>query len=324
MQKQKRYLSIDEQIELLSSKGLRIPSPKSAKQYLTNIGYYKLINGYKKPFIVKQNGITRFIDEASINDLYHLYFFDKNLRELLLRNLNSIEISIKSKMIDYITKNFGVTENDYLNPCFYKSNSKKPFIDIQSGILNTIQKQKGKQSSIRHYAKNYGYYPFWCVANVLTFGELCHLYSVMKQPDQYEISKNFKVKAEWLESAMIIMQLFRNACAHNEIIYCFKTFAFHLNQSEWSDLYSTFNIKINPTTGKYESGTNDLLCIFFIFKLILDQGDFNTFISQYKSIQENLKKKVTPQVYKRIESIIGIPNSFDKLTTMTRVLNNKK
>jgi len=51
--KAKKFLSVDEQIHLLKSKGLLIPSVKIATEYLNSIGYYKLVNGYKKPFIIK-------------------------------------------------------------------------------------------------------------------------------------------------------------------------------------------------------------------------------------------------------------------------------
>jgi abortive infection bacteriophage resistance protein len=288
-------------------------------KYLSDIGYYKLINGYKKPFIEKsQNGCNKFIDSTSITDLYYLYCFDKGLRELLLRYLNSVEVSIKAKMAEHMSKNFGIKENDYLNPNNYKTNQHKPFIDIQTKVLSAIKEQVDKQNAIRHYSKNYGYFPFWVVSNILTFGHICHLYSKMKQPDQYCISKNFNVKAEWLESAMIVMQLFRNACAHNEIVYSFKTVAYSLNQNEWNDLYKTFNISKDPKTGKYEKGVNDLLAIFFIFKLVLDKAEFLTFISQFESIRNKLKSKVNAKVYERIVELMAIPNDIEKVKNMKR------
>ena len=53
----KPYLTIDEQMKVLTDmKGLIVSDEKSAKEMLTDIGYFSLIGGYKRSFI---NPMTR-------------------------------------------------------------------------------------------------------------------------------------------------------------------------------------------------------------------------------------------------------------------------
>ncbi len=318
-----KYLNIEEQIEHLLDKGLLIPSKKLAKKYLQDIGYYKLINGYRTPFLtsIMENGQTyeKYCKNTTIDDLYHLYQFDQALKSLILKNISSIEVMVKSRMSDVISSKYGIKESEYLLATNFKqdnNNSKsKKFIDIQCEILKTINNQKNKHNAIKWYTKNYGYYPFWVVSNILTLGTISQLYSIMKQPDQYNISNTFGIKSKLFESMLMIMQLFRNACAHNEIVYNLRTFC-SLSQKDIKHIYNQFSIKINTKSGKYQKGTNDLFALIIIFKLLLSKGHFTEFISQLKSLLNNLKKKIDNNKYLYILDTMGIVGDLDILKNM--------
>ena len=59
----KPYLTIDEQMKVLTDmKGLIVSDEKSAKDMLTDIGYFSLIGGYKRSFI---NPMTRKYEYCS-------------------------------------------------------------------------------------------------------------------------------------------------------------------------------------------------------------------------------------------------------------------
>jgi len=318
MTKEIKYFTVKEQIEHLKSKGLVIPSTKNARRYLRDIGYYVLINGYKRPFTITQpDGIKEYVRNTSIDDLYHLYFFDKSLRELLLRNLNTIEVTVKARMSDLISRKYGVRDSEYLNPANFKpddtspKSKRLPFIDLHAQIQETISRQKGKHKSVQHYSKNYGFYPFWVVANILSFGTIGHLYAKLKQPDQNEIALSFGIKPDLLESALIVMHLFRNVCAHNEVTYNYRT-RYSIKQKEIEDIYKLLKIK-KDEHGKYIHGVNDLFCIMILLKLMLPDGFFSNFFNQFKSIINNLKKKVAPATFQSIIYAMGLPKNYEKL-----------
>ena len=79
-----KYLNIDEQIELLKTKKLNFKDEKKARIVLQTIGYYKLINAYKIPFMHTVNGKREYLNNVYFEDLYNLYEFDRKLNQLFL------------------------------------------------------------------------------------------------------------------------------------------------------------------------------------------------------------------------------------------------
>lgn len=318
--KEKRYLSVEEQLELLKSKSLVIQSSKLAIKYLQDIGYYKLINGYKRPFMFKdKDGKSMFLQGTSINDLYHLYKFDQNLKNLIFKNILIFEVMVKSRMSELISRKYGIKEICYLNPKNFKPDSKrqkgKKISEICDDILQNIHLQNGKHKAITHYANNYGYYPFWVVSNILTLGTTSLLYTKMLQPDQYEISNTFGLKSKTLESILMILQLFRNACAHDEVIYNYKTIR-SLSQKDQIKLFDDLKITKNAATGRYMYGINDVLAVVICFKLVLNKTDFNEFITQLKPLLKKLKSQINDSMYQNVIEQMGFCDNiniiFDK------------
>jgi abortive infection bacteriophage resistance protein len=87
----KPFLTIEQQIHMLrEDKRLLIADEDFAAECLKSIGYFALIGGYKAPFKDLTTGLyktgTRF------EDIFALYEFDENLRELFLREtlINSV------------------------------------------------------------------------------------------------------------------------------------------------------------------------------------------------------------------------------------------
>ena len=99
----KPWKSIDEQVEILHSRGLQIDDGERAKRYLRRLGYYRL-GGYWYPFRQfrkTDNGQTAdlrsddFIEGSRFDDLITLYVFDKKLRLLALDALERIEMALR-------------------------------------------------------------------------------------------------------------------------------------------------------------------------------------------------------------------------------------
>lgn len=70
-------MTIDEQINFLKTeKNLKFKSEKLAKRVLQEVGYYKLINAYKIPFVANNGANNQYIDGVYFEDIYNLYKFD--------------------------------------------------------------------------------------------------------------------------------------------------------------------------------------------------------------------------------------------------------
>lgn len=93
-----RFRTYDQQIDILKNqKGLIISDETITKESLINIGYFSLIGGYKYPF---KNPMTRKYINTTFEDIYALYKFDRELRELTFKYLCEVEMKIRQVMAD--------------------------------------------------------------------------------------------------------------------------------------------------------------------------------------------------------------------------------
>lgn len=98
----KPHKTYTEQVQLLESRGIIIDDKEFAEQFLSNVNYYKL-SGYFKFFEKEDN----FFHKTHIQEIIDLYYFDRELRNYLMKLIEKIEISLKTKIAYTIGKNYG-------------------------------------------------------------------------------------------------------------------------------------------------------------------------------------------------------------------------
>lgn len=135
----KQFLTYDEQITFLEEKkGLMISDKEYAKKILLKIGYFPLINGYKEVF--KQSINDQFQKGTTFKDIYELYSFDNELRNIFLKYILMAERNIKSSLSYHFCKEYGDLQSDYLSVNNYDYTGKKKnvinkMVKIMSGQL---------------------------------------------------------------------------------------------------------------------------------------------------------------------------------------------
>jgi len=82
----KPALSIDQQIELLKQRGLKVPDLDFTKQCLQSVSYYRF-SAYCKPF---QNKNHIFYSTVSFNEIWDLYLFDRELKLIVIDAIERI------------------------------------------------------------------------------------------------------------------------------------------------------------------------------------------------------------------------------------------
>ncbi|WP_431810895.1 Abi family protein [Lysinibacillus capsici] len=92
-----------QQLTILRGRGLRINNGSKALRILENESYYAVINGYKDHFLLKSptgKNISpeTYITNATFDEIYELYSFDRDLRNAILEYLLKFESNIKSKI----------------------------------------------------------------------------------------------------------------------------------------------------------------------------------------------------------------------------------
>jgi len=101
MKYSKPSLSIENQINLIKSRGLVFEDKNKAARHLSNISYYRL-SAYMIPFKEKDlNGkvIDKFKPNATWNAIIDLYRFDRKLRLLIFDAIERIEIGLRTQLI---------------------------------------------------------------------------------------------------------------------------------------------------------------------------------------------------------------------------------
>ena len=228
MKYEKPPLTIQEQINLLKSRGVTFADEAKAQYQLENVSYFRL-SAYMYPF--KKNIGGEIVDEfrygTTWKDIYDLYAFDRKLRLLVFDALEKIEVAIRTKMVYILSHKYGSHWQDIES--IYKPKSiirlndgseKEVYVygDIQKHIAEQLNNNQAEQF-IEHYRDTYSEPtnpPCWMCVEVMYFNQLSRIYSNLDlRADRSEIASLFALPPDILTSWLHTMNYVRNICAHH-------------------------------------------------------------------------------------------------------------
>ncbi len=296
----KQFLTYEEQIIFLEEKkGLIISDKEYARRILLKIGYFPLINGYKEIF--KESTTDQFQRGTTFEDIYELYCFDNDLRNIFIKYILVVERNIKSSLSYHFCNEYGDLQSDYLNVSNYDYTGKKK--NVINKMLKVMSGQLRHDSDyvyIRHYMRIYQYVPLWVLMNVLTIGQLSKIYASQKGRIQIKVCRDLgSLKVNELGKMLAVMTKFRNVCAHNDRLFDFRT------KDALLDRYIYERLQIPKEKGRYKYGKNDLYAQVIILKLLLPDEDFRIFFHDLKGC---FKKH---PVHKEIFEKMGFPDNWE-------------
>jgi abortive infection bacteriophage resistance protein len=101
----KQALSISEQINLLRNRGLIIADESRAAKFLGEVSYFRFVQ-YLRP--MEADKVThQFKQNSRFDDAVGLYEFDSELRDLMFRAVQRIEIALRTKIIHEFSMEHG-------------------------------------------------------------------------------------------------------------------------------------------------------------------------------------------------------------------------
>jgi abortive infection bacteriophage resistance protein len=239
--------SIDKQIEILESRGMALDLPiDKVKEVLLDIGYYRL-GFYWNPFEVDpEHNFKKDIKFSTIIDLYYL---DVDLRHLLIKYINRIEVNFRTKIVYYVSNKHKNSPTWFVDP---KVVSKSFIQDFDNYYNNDFKKNNVIG---RHHKKyiNDKYAPAWKTLEYLTFGNNLKIYkNLLDKETKERISKIYSVNdIAKFEKLMDVIVYVRNYCAHSGVIF---------------DLRNTYGI---PKLPFYDFNNNDRHCLDSCIKIII-------------------------------------------------------
>lgn len=172
--------------------------------------------------------------------------------------------------------------------------------------------------------------PMWVLMNVLTFGNVSHLFTLQKKEVQLNIIREMNLitlPSISNETAIVntsriiqILSIYRNICAHNERFYntetkvpiddCFMGFGkklpnyvepggrIRLNQAQR-------NKRLNARKGIY--------VLIFIISLFMDKKELDGFVNEILNEFKILKKSLDNDTYNEVVRLMGLKFDWYKL-----------
>ena len=137
----KEFKSLDEQLEILRSRGLTIEDDVQAKDFLLHNNYYR-VSGYS--WTLRKN--DTFFPSATFQNIVDIYSFDHELRHIILEYIEIIEVNMKSIYAYEFTKVHGPV--GYLEESFFTNKAK------HQEIIAKAEQQKKQRLPHEAYLKH--------------------------------------------------------------------------------------------------------------------------------------------------------------------------
>lgn len=235
----KPFLSIPAQIQRLRTRGMDCGSDDFAAAMLERYGYYRL-SGYWHPYRQfhpapapalnnegRENRLDTFRTGTNLAHVVEIYDFDQELRTRLSALLSQLEITLRF----FIGHRLGTTDlfahrkPDILGALRPAEPGAAP--EPTTAYTEWLAEYERHESRARdefvlHFRAKYGpHLPIWVATEVMSFGVLSNLYTLMPQLDQEILAARFQVStadgkgdrgafANWLNALRVV----RNICAH--------------------------------------------------------------------------------------------------------------
>lgn len=220
MEEKKTATTVDEQIEKLTSRGMKIDDPEKAKENLQDIGYFRL--GFywfplEKSYPRKTKRDHSFKEGTRFDYAMRLYYFDFDLRNLFLRYISRIEINFRTTLIYYVSNQYKDDPFWYINPKVVKQD----FINGNKfqAALSDVEKETVIKADLKCH--NRAYSPAWKALEFTSFGTVILLYdNLVNGGLRHRISVACGMEAPTQFSSYInTVRRLRNACAHGKVLY---------------------------------------------------------------------------------------------------------
>ena len=300
----KEFKTLGEQLDILKERGLIIEDEIDAEEALLRENYF-FIMGYRHLFLksLKEN---RFIPGTTFGEIYSLFQFDRNFRNIIFKNILVIENQLKSVTSYQLSKKYGYKEKEYLNPRNFTQDKDKirRVKDLIDKMKRQIRINATHHNATVHYINNYGYIPLWVLVKVLSFGIVCELYTILKKEDQIEIAEVFGTTPTVLEDILVILSNYRNLCAHEDIVFEHRT------ERVIPDTKYHENMNIPKMDGDYIYGKNDLFAVIIIFKILLNKKDFRLMMKEIEYEIELLDGRVDTIPIGKVLDRMGFPKDY--------------
>lgn len=206
------------QIDHLKTLGLTIPDEEKAIEILSDIGFYRLgfyLFPFENKYPVKACRDHRFRPGISLDTILRLYYFDFDLRHILLKYISRIEIHLRTTIINYMSVKHHNKDTWFVDDRIVASAYIKTFGSIYDRV------RLSPYIKWHHHKHSCKYAPAWKTLEFMTIGEILDLYdAISNTTSRLDICKQHGIRSiKTFDNYLTAVRRIRNRCAHGGVLF---------------------------------------------------------------------------------------------------------
>lgn len=236
MEYTKDFKERDELLNQLVERGLEVPDPQAALQFLTRVGYFRsgayryVLRELLPPEQInpklRQFRSDRYVVGASFGHVVQLEAFDFKLARVCLEGLLDFEVRVRAAIAHTLAARdiSAHTRVDCLDErmCSRPAKNGTKFEAWMKTCDDAITAAAEDEDFIAHHLLKYPEQPvpIWALTEALSFGKLPFLFELMKTEDAREVARSFGFEHPRPFGAVLRMMVdLRNTCAHGSRLF---------------------------------------------------------------------------------------------------------
>lgn len=232
---EKPHRNLNEQVDIMRSRGMDTGDLSDAVASLKRIGYYRL-SAYSYP-LRQWSGegsdaqrAEAFIEGTTLEQVVRLHDFDRKVRTLLLDGLGQVEVGLRFAVSYTLGKRdpYGHLHSAHLdqhscNEPQHRGNFTSTRFEYWTSRFERSIANSKHEDFVRHFNEKYaGEMPIWVAAEVLDFGSLVSLHGFLKTEDKRAVARVMgfpEANTGQLHKYFMQLNMLRNHCAHQSRIW---------------------------------------------------------------------------------------------------------
>jgi abortive infection bacteriophage resistance protein len=214
----KPWLSVDDQLNKLTDRGLIVEDAADAKAFLRHVGYYRFA-GYLLAFEVARH---QYVEGTSFGQVKAAYEFDARLRDLFREAIELVEVDLGANVAYSFGKKYGAfghLDKNNFHQQFGNFPNDPDKVD-HAQWLERLQKEAKRSREIfaQHFRNKHTEFPdlpIWAATELMTFGQMSRMIRALKRVDRKQIAGLYGIPEPVLRSLVLHLTYVRNCCAHH-------------------------------------------------------------------------------------------------------------
>lgn len=213
--------NIEEQIAKLAERGMVMDCNEKAKEYLLDIGYYRL--GFYWYYFEKDKE-HNFFSNTKIETIRELYYLDFDLKYLLSKYIYRIEVHFRTQLVYWVSNKYKESPTWFID----KKIVDEDIISFIDNLYHGTKKSPSKFKSYnvplkKHHTKyiNDRFAPAWKTMEFFTFGQIIRVFNALEDEDlKRHIAHIYGYRdLEAFNNHLSAIVNIRNICSHNGILF---------------------------------------------------------------------------------------------------------